>query len=1328
MKIRDIVSLKEFDPVVDLSWASNINEQERLLSNYIMTEQLAEVFTNMLESLNLVRSDDRRELKSGDVDSVATKRSHIISGQYGTGKSYFLLMLSVILEMKNSYLADAIINRFSKFPELQFQLKFIRENKKYFVVRVNGEAENEKEFKDVIQKCIISALESEFGDVSIQTIYIKMREMFEKVYEQHKSTMDKVLESNEYDIDDIIAGLYHYKKNSLQQAEYVIKEALGFPPKIEIDSLESFIKDVNIILKNNGYDELIVIFDEFSAYLTASMEEGRINKDLGYIQTLAQLSAKGYRESKEIRVALITSTHKDLKEMIGSRGNSNKDELDKVFGRFESHILSFDQGEELLKNTIELDRSVFERYKQRHGDYIETLNHNYSKDFYDFYPLHPATVEYLEPISQLYSQKIRTSFGFLKEIVREKYFAKEIEEEGKLNLITISDLFDYFENAIESKYPEIISVYYQNYNALKGDKDLIDFIKALAISHSSSFTKSSAKIELSAEELKNLYQLPSEEYIREKLNPVINNKYLNITTNEGKYRFFLTNGRINIDKLINEAKDKIEPYTILKEILKKSKNRIFIKENYDIKYNVGLYPLDRRLEGSMFSLNELENRNFIKTFSTEADGKIIFLIPNFNEKFNSEDIIKKYSENMKDLPLNICLAIPNSLVFIPEELKEYGAMLYLENNNEDIYQNEEIRKIFGKRKRKLEDKIRNKYLRKFAGLRNFTFIFGGGQIKNHLRQDIYLYKEILYSYYSKFPYEITVENFNTRAPLNEIHDKFIDGGMGEITQKETSSVSKHIFNTLKPLDLISIKEKVNTYLLEFKTPNENVSYISKEIMDIIELSEDTLDLASKHTKLNSAPYGLSLPLIGLFILVSNKMGRVSIYNKEPYKLVSIDKKTLETISKNPYDYVMAKNEVEDIPKEIGGIWIKLSELRIVTNSKAKKFRADGRTEFNIYTTIGSEINTILNNLRDKEQRLTLKDVKTGKLKSLVNKLELAGKKHTPSDFYSAVMDIPNIFKRQTFDLNMEEFGKYINKLKNLNSTELIQFEKNYEIINNLSYRIKDLLKFPELKEELIDVEHERNIYKQDFFNFEINKSLNLKTTKLLSSYNDEFKKIHDQYHEKYNELKETLVRNQKNRIESLKVLAEIKFPNINIASITSFLEEIETYEKCMLLIEDGKIAQCKSCDCSEIKKVENGIEFLDEKFRNYDRQIIGVLDRYVKELGSPNIKDNFKFDELYKNIVIKLNRIGTEFESGDEYIVLIDNIDKIKSKLIQIIEVSSIPEVENCQKVHINEIENRLLSEIRSLGQNYVTLDDVQTKFNKLIDEYRSKEINTVNI
>ena len=345
MNIRDLVSLKSFDPVINLNSAGNINEQERLLANYIMTKDLAEIFVNMLESITLIRSESRREKLGGDIDLSVTKRSHILSGQYGTGKSYFLLMLNIVLEMKNTSLANKIIERFSEYPELQYQLKHIRENKKYFLVRINGENENEKEFKDVIQSEVKTALEKEFGNISIKSVYEKTLDMYQNVYDRNREKTDEILRRKGYSTHDIIAGLSNYRKEAIKRAEEIIEEVTGVRPKIEVEKLEDFLRDVNEILRSKGYKEMVIVFDEFSAYLTTSIEDRRINKDLGQVQTLAQLSAY----SSNVDVSFVASTHKDLAEMIENAGASKKEELDKVLGRFQVHQLIFWSGGGAIK-------------------------------------------------------------------------------------------------------------------------------------------------------------------------------------------------------------------------------------------------------------------------------------------------------------------------------------------------------------------------------------------------------------------------------------------------------------------------------------------------------------------------------------------------------------------------------------------------------------------------------------------------------------------------------------------------------------------------------------------------------------------------------------------------------------------------------------------------------------------------------------------------------------------------------------------------------------------------------------------------------------------
>mgnify|MGYP001213183514 FL=1 len=456
MRIKDILSIKEFEPVVDLSWGLNINEHEKMLSKYIMTDDIAETFVEILESFNMVRSRSRIEKLSGDINTTV-KRSHILSGQYGTGKSYFLLMLSIILEMKNSVLANKMIEQFKDYPELQFQLKVIQDKKKYFVVRINGESENQKEFIDVIQSKILESLEKEFDDFKINSVYFSAKETISKVYYSpiYRDSIDQYLEDRDVTIEDLLASLSNFRREGLELAKKTIKDVTGFPLQIEVPSFDNFLSEINEELAKNGYNELVIIFDEFSAYITASIENKRINKDLGQIQTLCQLTSKNSQKN----VAFIVSLHKDINDILQSYGIGNANELDKIIGRFQAHTLKFEQGNELIKNTLTLfDKSTFREYAIKYRDYIETLENKYPYKFEDFYPIHPATLDYLMPISTIYAQKTRTTLGFIKEIVKEKYFIKPIEENGKLNLVTLSDLFETFQDAIESKKPEIIYI------------------------------------------------------------------------------------------------------------------------------------------------------------------------------------------------------------------------------------------------------------------------------------------------------------------------------------------------------------------------------------------------------------------------------------------------------------------------------------------------------------------------------------------------------------------------------------------------------------------------------------------------------------------------------------------------------------------------------------------------------------------------------------------------------------------------------------------------------------------------------------------------------
>lgn len=1321
MNIRDLVSLKSFDPVINLSSAGNIDEQTRLLSNYIMTKDLAEIFVNMLESITLIRSESRRDKLGGDIDFSVTKRSHILSGQYGTGKSYFLLMLNIVLEMKNTSLANQIIERFSEYTELQYQLKHIRENNKYFLVRINGENENEKAFKDVIKSEVKNTLEREFGDINIRSVYEKTLSMYQNMYDRNIDKTEEVLRRKGYSTHDIIAGLSNYKKEAIKRSEEIIEEVTGVRPKIEVEKLEDFLKDSNEFLKSKGYKEMIIVFDEFSAYLNASIEERRINTDLGQIQTLAQLSA----HSSNIDISFVASTHKDLAEMMVNAGISKKEELEKVLGRFQVHKLIYGQEEELLKSTITLNKDGFSKYKQEYEAVFEELEKEYGRRIEDFYPLHPATIMYLEPMTKLYAQGIRTAFGFFNEKVRQDYLHQEVIKDGKLNLVTVSDLYDYFEGDIEEKKKQLYETRNQICNYVENDRDIVNYSKALAVAYSSSLTASGAITELSSKNLKNMYLIESEKKVEEKLNPLVSDDHINIIMNSGKYRIVVNSSGIDIDTLVREEMEKINPNTMRDRILNKSQDRIFIKSSYDLKYSMGLYPMDRSLEGSIYSLEELKKVNFNRAFSTDKDGKIIFMIPNFEENYDGEALANEYLEKMKELDKNICLAIPRDIIFDADVLREYGAVLRVEKD-ERVVKDEELRRIMVTRRRKIEDKIRNKYLRKFSNLKNFIFIFSDGKRRSDLRQDKALYKEILYSYYKKFPHEIKVENFRDRAALNQLIDKFLNGGIAEISKSskssekvlsKTSVATKNIYATLKPLDLIKIIENVNTERVEFQAPRDEMSQLSKEIMDIVETSEKNMTLGEKYKKLTRAPYGLNTPLVDLYFFVSNKLGRTYIESKKSQKYLALDSGTIKYLSEKPNEYQLNKNKVIDVSQELKSVWTSFSKIKGVRTS-GNKVKVNGKNDFNVPIILGKEMKDIYDKLLDKENNISNYGVDTGKLKTLVNRLKATTNKFKPEELFEDVENLVTIFRKSTFNENLEELDKFILALNNIMEKEAMsKISQIRNDLNNLSHKIKDLEKYDDFKEDIKKCKENHSKYCEDFLNIELLNSVYEDTKSLMNNYIEEFKKKHGEFYAEYEKQRNDLLVSTRDKVECIKSLESINLHNI--ASMKEFFDEMDRFDICDCAIGEETI-QCV-CEYDELKKLENALPELEDKYSRYKNQILGVFERYVEEIQ--NLRSDLGYSDSYKRLVFALRDIQNgETEKAKDIEGLVEAAkDEINNYLDNI-------EIPSEKTLEYEELSKNLIQEMLSIGKKSVDFEELKLKFNQILNEYKAKDYKSVKL
>ncbi|MGB4311965.1 MAG: hypothetical protein WBJ17_03490, partial [Natronincolaceae bacterium] len=159
MKLREVVNIKPILRVIDFQ-----SEDKSLIDEYVIMDQTVEYFTKILEGFTQVR-DEETTSKEGSIQPGRADRCHKITGTYGVGKSYFILMLRAMLESledENSY--NSIMHKFGDFKSVAYQLEILkREAKKYIVISINGKSFSELDFKSLIEDRVYKTILEKIG-------------------------------------------------------------------------------------------------------------------------------------------------------------------------------------------------------------------------------------------------------------------------------------------------------------------------------------------------------------------------------------------------------------------------------------------------------------------------------------------------------------------------------------------------------------------------------------------------------------------------------------------------------------------------------------------------------------------------------------------------------------------------------------------------------------------------------------------------------------------------------------------------------------------------------------------------------------------------------------------------------------------------------------------------------------------------------------------------------------------------------------------------------------------------------------------------------------
>ena len=1387
--IGSVVKLKKFAPVVDLQWAESLREEGslNLIDSYIVTDELAGYFEKIFESFTLKRHEQKALREGSILDASTNPRAHILRGQYGTGKSYFLLMMSALLEsLENDALFDELYNKFHMFDAIRFHMGNLKQSgTKYMVVRIDGVKNADMRFHELVQKRVISRMQEALGETDFYDSYgIAVRKLEE--YKQDpifSKLLENALVSRSMSYHSLIEDLKASKRQSIKKYREIIESITKHKIDEGFDSLEELLQSASSHIKSRGYNGIVILFDEFSAYINASIEDQRITTDLAAIQSLAQLTVP--REGQDLY--FICSMHIDIGRMLGNV-MATAEEIQKVRGRFSEMTLSFTNSANLVENILVVDKNGFANIQGKYREYFGALPSRYP-DMAKVYPIHPHTVSSIISVSSKFAQNERTIFSFFAESVNKKLKEPVIKDQ-RLNLITTSDIYNYFIDTI-SERNEILkdsALRCMSFCRTELGKDVI---KALVIAHVSAGENFDAR--LSSKDIAFILGVDDIRQIDTLLKELSENPVSNVVFYEKEYRFeFIATGNTVADLSASLDKDalQIEPYEAFLSLLEEYAPVACIRKTYNINPSRELLPVRKDLTGIIYRPADLLKSIEHEISNIDKDGKVIFVVPDFNDEIG-KDFIESVKEMLVKASANICVAIPKSFPYhFEKDLRFFTATKNMQKSgNIDENGKKTLKKIL-----QSIEKIVDYEIKKFGSMSNFTFIFNGninsnisGNTDRNINSNISdntnsniveenfsnleeLYKFLLKRHFSKFP-KVDIEAIRGKNSIHMLVENFfMFGEKTNIPVNYSSELDKLVMEVLRPLDMVKIERSGSGFSARLKIPEKENNHVSYEIWSII--NDTSKPVKDVFTLLEKAPYGLPDYMTELYVAAAVAANQLAITYRG--QVMQLNKMSIALI--NTVGYVLEKVRTAPLKLkiEVKKVWTVFCKIN--GRCGAKNFEPGiPQSDEAIHSLIAADMADVRVILEGLGARLENADIKNNSFIELMKALfDLRTVKNTV-DYMDAFTQLP----RKMFGLDnefaafqcFEEFFVFLAEL----STCLDSIRRIGTDLSNMRNLESIEEEYQELKTAYFECASDLDTLKKEItkntFPSEIIKELEGKIHRLIIGYNEAFTGLHQEVIEKARKL-HTLLDNSAAKL--LEAFEGISFKNIKrISDIRNELRRIKACEH-HLEPKDNELLNC-SCigflagltglmeQTQLVQRMEESIWKqisniggnhisrllnLDEKVDERNMTLSDYL-KATKGAGMDDVHDrddvhdvddvddvgaakNYLSLQEWENLK-KYLKLGFDviMDDGSEVVInLLTSLSQyINEYLLKSVAVKKQPkaEVKVKKKIGFRTLYTQIHSDIANSGYKSVTVDEFANALQRIVDKIK-REYDEVDI
>lgn len=948
------------------------------VAGYIPTQKAGEIILDFAKKLH----------------PTSDKRSRLITGTYGTGKSHLaLVLLNFFLHPIDLPELEIIVEKLD-YDDQSIVKEFKNQvTDKFLPVIIYGDEGNMSDALIIgLKKALESkGLESLLPESAFGAALERINDL-EANYPDGYKIFESELQNKKITIDELRKRLENYEKQAFDIFR-TIHPKFSHGGNFEYTTMLSpneFYKNVaEELRKNHNYSGIAVFWDEFGHKMNEIVKDPSSSEGL-----VLQEFAECCNSSGENQLHLYLFCHKSLKEYhetVTSIFSSNKhleDDFRKIEGRFKHYVMTSTDVEtfQLIDAVISANTRTedWTSFRSQFDNYFKNLVHKTSDEIKLFtgfskeqisnivvigtYPLHPMAVFCLPSISEKVAQNNRTLFTCLcedepntfKRFVENSFFT---EENLYPPMFTVDMLWDYF--ADDVKKEERTNKHYLNFNKLltnisDGNEIEKKILKAVSIFN----IIESPKIKVTDKIL--AYSLDIQE-------TQLNDFYAKLThcsdfknpdhilmklESDGSYKLAVTSSseslQEKIKKLVNESPEKFGQSPI--QYLNSNFNQFSPVKYYDAKDYFDKFGVERTLEIKPVSINQLRDNLHLLTKdignNAYIDGVMLSVICiNSNEieeaKIIASDVLSD------DQYKQVILAIPKKPVQIMDELRKHQALSYFKKHEPNLYGvggelepewkvwNDDTTKIIEENIKELftpENEMLEFYwkgeLRKISNLR---------QLKKFISETMYnIFSSSAFIGDTKLAEDDFKGNWGYRKECKDIILKLTKGDAAFTLWNESAASQKQVIEMILKQNGILKKNQAGDFVIE--KPDEENYPGSFAVWECI---EGFINNAKKHPvemknivrKLRRPPFGLKCRVMPLFFAaVAHKyfvLGNITFElkksNNKIETITSIENDTLEKVFITPESYTLVYRDVSSNQKAVINGLSKVFETEIFSH-------------------------------------------------------------------------------------------------------------------------------------------------------------------------------------------------------------------------------------------------------------------------------------------------------------------------------------------------------------------------------------------------------------